>query len=967
MSRIFLSHSSKDTFEAIAVRDWLATEGWNDVFLDLDPNRGIVAGERWERALHQAAMRCEAVIFLISENWLASRWCLNEYWLARKLNKKLFASLVDASKSLKDLPPELTGTWQVVDLAGGQDAIIMRVAPSGSYEEKHVALSKHGLRSLKRGLEKAGLAPEFFAWPPHADPHRSPYRGFKPLEDVDAGIFFGRDAAIVEAIDRLRGLTAASPPRLLVLLGASGAGKSSFLRAGLLPRLARDDSHFAPLPVMRPERSVLFGENGLLQALASVLVNKTRAELRAAIQAGATRIRPLLAELADASRQASATEKSRGSPAIVMAIDQAEELFRADGSVESSSLLELIRDLTTEDDPAVIVIFAIRSDSYDSLEHAKALEGLPQATLPLLPMPRAAYKDVIEGPARRFQEAGGKLDIEPRLTHRLLEDIEKGAGRDALPLLAFALEQLFLEYGAGGALRLDDYETFGGLRGAINAAVERVFVRADADARIPRERSAREMLLRRGLIPWLAGMDPETRSPRRNIALKEDIPAEAATLVELLVDERLLATDATKSKNALTGEDVWTTTIEPAHEALLRQWGLLQGWLEEDLGLLVTLEAIKRAARDWDANARSEAWLAHQGQRLAATHPLDARPDIKARLTTTDRNYLAACFQSEARRKRSKRRTAGLIAANVVAVTTLTGYLYGGRTLKEHFFRISYMQVQPLTSSEEGELRPGDSFSECSPGCPRMIVIPPGEFQMGSDKGASEAERPVRNVRIGSPLAIGKFDVTFAEWEACVKAGACPVVSDGKMGRDMRPVVNVGLEDIAAYLGWLARTTGKRYRLPSEAEWEYAARAGASTRYFWGDDIGTGNALCRQCGSESDPKGTLPVDTFRANQFGLHDMAGNVWQWVEDPWHPNYAGAPTDGSVWTQGADPSHHVVRGGAWDDPPESARSAYRGILSDTNRGHDVGFRVVRDIAATGTLGSKDNAASDPLQGHH
>ena len=127
-------------------------------------------------------------------------------------------------------------------------------------------------------------------------------------------------------------------------------------------------------------------------------------------------------------------------------------------------------------------------------------------------MPRAAYNDVIEGPARRFVNAGGRLTIDPQLTQRLLADIERGGGSDALPLLAFTLEQLFIEYRRAGALRLQNYEEFGGLKGAIDAAVERAFSRADTDARIPRERKAREALLRRGLIPWLAGIDPDTRS-----------------------------------------------------------------------------------------------------------------------------------------------------------------------------------------------------------------------------------------------------------------------------------------------------------------------------------------------------------------------------------------------------------------------------------------------------------------------
>ena len=141
MSRIFLSHSSKDNFEAIALRDWLASEGWNDVFLDLDPERGIAAGERWERALHAAASRCEAVIFLVSGNWLASGWCLKEYALARGLNKKLFAALIDPTKTIGSLPEELTGVWQIVDVVHGQDLRLFRRKAPGSYEERHVGYS----------------------------------------------------------------------------------------------------------------------------------------------------------------------------------------------------------------------------------------------------------------------------------------------------------------------------------------------------------------------------------------------------------------------------------------------------------------------------------------------------------------------------------------------------------------------------------------------------------------------------------------------------------------------------------------------------------------------------------------------------------------------------------------------------------------------------------------------------------
>src|SRR5947209_197976 len=231
MARIFLSHSSVDNPDAVGLRDWLESEGWDDVFLDLDPDRGIAAGERWERALNDAAARCEGVLFLISKAWLQSDWCRKELSLARKLDKRLFGVLIDPI-DVGELPAELSSAYQVVDLASGRDHRQFRVTLPRTHEECHVTFSQEGLKRLRSGLVRAGLDPQFFEWPPETDPDRPPYRGLRPLEADDAGIFYGRDAPICDALDQLRRLRADSPPRLLVILGASGAGKSSFLRAG---------------------------------------------------------------------------------------------------------------------------------------------------------------------------------------------------------------------------------------------------------------------------------------------------------------------------------------------------------------------------------------------------------------------------------------------------------------------------------------------------------------------------------------------------------------------------------------------------------------------------------------------------------------------------------------------------------------------------------------------------------------
>lgn len=651
MSRIFLSHSSADNFQAKAHFDWLAEAGWDDVFLDLAPEVGIAPGERWERALHEAASRCEAVIFLISKNWLGSEWCDREFDLAVRLNKRLFGVLVDET-TISDVPPKYRANWQLCDLIRGVDHKVFRVTlPNG--DEQHVTFSQSGLASLKAGLTKAGLDARFFPWPPANDPDRAPYRGLAPLEAGDAGIFFGREAPTVEAMDMLRGLRDAAPPKLVAILGASGSGKSSFLRAGVLPRLARDDLSFLTLPIIRPERAALWGETGLLMALDKALalngVDASRSELRKAITEGGELLLRWFRRLAP----------EPGAATLVISIDQSEELFDPDGAAEGSWLLALLRFLCETPNLPIIALFTIRSDSYDRLQTAVELDGVRLRPFNLSPMPRGAFKTIIEGPAARYQSAGHRLAIDPALVETLLGELEQGGSKDALPLLSFTLERLFVEHGGDGDLKLKEYHEFGGIAGAIDNAVEQALKAADSDPAVPRDRDARLALMRRGLIPWLAGIDPATNAPRRKIARWNDIPLEARPMMEHLVKMRLLARDASAE-----GE----TIVEPAHEALLRQWGALRGWLEEDLAVLSTLDGVKDAARDWAANARDPAFLVHSLGRLAAAEGLSQRPDLAANLSPQEHDYLAASRAAE-----NERREKELSYARKLFRRTLTG------------------------------------------------------------------------------------------------------------------------------------------------------------------------------------------------------------------------------------------------------------------------------------------------------
>ncbi len=196
-------------------------------------------------------------------------------------------------------------------------------------------------------------------------------------------------------------------------------------------------------------------------------------------------------------------------------------------------------------------------------------------------------------------------------------------------------------------------------------------------------------------------------------------------------------------------------------------------------------------------------------------------------------------------------------------------------------------------------------------------------------------------------FAIGRHEVTFDQWDACVTDGGCKGYrpDDKNWGRGDRPVISVNWGDARSYVDWLSELTDQEYRLPSEAEWEYAARAGTTTRFWWGDDVGSHKANCDGCGSRWDNKQTAPVSSFDANEHGLYDTAGNVWEWVEDCWNVSYEGAPENGGAWTSGQC-DDRVLRGGSWNNDSRDLRSANRFRYVTFIRLINTGFRVARTL---------------------
>jgi formylglycine-generating enzyme required for sulfatase activity len=292
-------------------------------------------------------------------------------------------------------------------------------------------------------------------------------------------------------------------------------------------------------------------------------------------------------------------------------------------------------------------------------------------------------------------------------------------------------------------------------------------------------------------------------------------------------------------------------------------------------------------------------------------------------------------------------------------------YASMARAAKRKLESAAKVEVPPVAREEYPT---GKVFRDCGD-CPEMVVIPPGQFVMGSPPGESgrdDDEGPPHIVTIAKPFAVGKHEVTFDEWNACVRDKACAGATDEGWGQGRRPVIHVNYDQAVGYAEWLSDKTGKKYRLLSEAEWEYAARGGSDKAQFWGSSP---DRAC-QFANAYDVQGkarydfakkhnmdwpnfscddgypdTAPVGSFKPNAFGLYDMLGNVWEWVEDCYNKSYDGAPTDGRTWATG-DCSRRVFRGGSWYSKPARVRSAERSGFEPTVRNFNVGFRVARTL---------------------
>jgi formylglycine-generating enzyme required for sulfatase activity len=445
---------------------------------------------------------------------------------------------------------------------------------------------------------------------------------------------------------------------------------------------------------------------------------------------------------------------------------------------------------------------------------------------------------------------------------------------------------------------------------------------------------------------------------RKEVAFAASLKKRFAPIVYRPVDDKLVPEELAKLNFIFFDEP---TRFETSADQLADA-------LQTDIGWIRQHTEYGEAERRWSAAGRPSGLLLQSPTLEVAEHWIVSRPRGAPEPTEEIKAFVAASRKGAHAAQRLRRVVmASMFTLLVGIILGLVGWI-NQDYIKQRW--TWYTSVRPflaanfwpyeLSTAAESALISKDSFRECAfeqgkDYCPAMVVVPSGSFTMGSSPESihEASEEPQHVVTIAKPFAASKFEVTFDEWDTCAAYGDCSAgVSDLGWGRGQRPVIFVSWDDAQRYVAWLSRITGKPYRLLTEAEYEYAARAGTTTTFPWGDEVqlnGMVMANCDGCGSQWDNTETAPVGSFPPNRFGLYDMVGNIYEWVADCFHPDYTGAPTDGSNWTIACPDVHrHVARAGSWGANPSNIRSATRKWLSSDAPNRFLGFRVARTLLA-------------------
>ena len=929
MATIFLSHASRDDDLARQVEDWLAVNGFDDLFADHSDIRG---GDKWTEALRRAKGSCRVVLCLVTPNWLASDECFGEFTAAWYAGKRIIPLLALGSHDLDARQKKRLNR----SLGEDQGFDLTRSLANGKLDlDNHPDIADPLKAGLRAGgaLAKIGLDPEAFEIDRDVLP--SPFPGLQSFDDrdADAAVFYGRSPDIARCLEDLREMRANGDNEPYAILGASGSGKSSLLKAGVLPRLRRERGWIV-LRSLRPGADPLFNFAEAITRTFEALGDSrapgvVRDDLRTtwqnadkqegfATDAGLQDLRQTLDRDLFAPLRA---HTSRPNATILIALDQAEELARTDEEGADTlcdylraALLPRAENAGNEMGPVVdaMVVLTTRSDSFPELQAARRFAGLNTRGADIRTVRLHRLNNIIEEPAGRYG-----VQVDPELADAIFDDAPSD---DALPLVAFALQRLWDQFHQTGHIRKNNYGSVGGLDGLINEAAERALqgIYPDdhkrAHDRDPPKR--REKIAVQTFIPGLAQINEYGR-PIRRVASWERIGEEGRDILKPFEHWRLIT--AKRSTNP-------GTTVEISHEAIFRVWKRFHRWLEPEKERLEALHNLKISAATWNNNGRKRSYIDHRGRRLALAKRLRKHDQFQTQIEPVDEDYLSAATRAQSIRLMAQG-TGLALAFGALLASAWT--IWKGTTISVAM-GVAFVNL---------------GLAEWI--APEMKELDGGTFMRGSpttEKDRQGDEGPQREVSVPS-FAIGIYEITVNDWEICLFSGGCrdyrPASDHTGYGRGWAPVNPVSWEDAQAYTEWLSEVTGDKYRLPTEAEWEYAARAGTTTRYHFGDEMTPDDANYWGSG----PDMTTSVGSYPPNEWGLHDMHGNVWEWVQDSYAESYKRAPIDGTAYDAGTD-SSRVLRGGSWSSSPEYLRSADRFRDYPVGRLNINGFRVARTL---------------------
>lgn len=600
MASIFISHSSNDDALASDVEAWLETNGFTDFFID---HSSIRTGENWADALRASAGACRVVVCLVTENWLASAECASEFRAAWYMGKRivpLFLLADDAARTVDSaaLLTRVRAETQGIDLS---PFYTDTGALDFSRDEALSDLLRRGLRAAG-ALTAVGLDPAVFEIDCKSRP--SPFPGLNSFgdEDADAALFFGRSREIAETLEELRAMRALSDRRPLVILGASGAGKSSLLKAGIIPRLRREAPTWVAMRSFRPGVDPLLNfAEAITRTLADFNITEAYGALRGVLfEAWRSAPRDDQGELSDLGRNAilAALEAqgqrlrvaaARPDATILISVDQAEELVRAEG--ESGEMLGAYLRAAINAGDMFRLAFTIRTDSFHELQSNRRFQGLESRGYDLRALPVFRLKDVVETPARRY---GVEIDL--ALVDTLIEEVPK---EDALPLLAFAMQRMWGQFAAAGAIRVEDYRSMGGIAGLIEDAAERALCGLGVDSRdlLPPggARRSQVALGARTFVPALADVS-ETGVVIRRTSAWSEFDEEQRTLLIRFDGWRLIVRKGKENGG----------TVEVAHEAIFRAWSRMREWLQPEIERLGHLKQLQMRAWRWSERGRRD-------------------------------------------------------------------------------------------------------------------------------------------------------------------------------------------------------------------------------------------------------------------------------------------------------------------------------------------------------------------------